>query len=177
MTFKLALQLSALAAPLGLALLLSASPANAQSVAAPKPAVQDTSRADALEQTLIGLSEDVLAAQRAFDQTALAALLAPDYVEVSPVGEVDRRAEVLGFYSAEAKAKALPEGAVAPILSLDESIVRVSGDHASVVARETISMAGHSMALRVGFHFRRIDGEWRLHSAQYTPIRMKPPAH
>ena len=47
-----------------------------------------------------------MAAQLAFDQPALEGLLAPDYLEVSPVGDVDTREEVIGFYSAEAKAKA-----------------------------------------------------------------------
>lgn len=43
-------------------------------------------------------------AQRTFDQAAMDRLLAEDYVEVSPVGDVDPRAKVLSFYTPEARA-------------------------------------------------------------------------
>ena len=42
-------------------------------------------------------------AQRTFDVSQLNEILAPDYVEISPAGEVDPRAEVLSFYAPEKK--------------------------------------------------------------------------
>ena len=40
-------------------------------------------------------------AQLRFDVQQLDAVLAPDYVEISPAGEVDPRAKVLSFYAPE----------------------------------------------------------------------------
>lgn len=63
------------AATLGLALTLALSTAP---VRAADPAV---------EKDLIAATQAVLEAQIHFDQKALDALLAPDYVEVSPIGD------------------------------------------------------------------------------------------
>jgi hypothetical protein len=123
------------------------------------------------EKMLIELSQSVLNAQRTFDQAALNELLAPDYFEVSPVGDVDRHDAVLSFYSPEARSKALQNGATVPALKLSEAAVQVFGDCASVSARETIKLPNHTASLRVGFLFRLIDGRWRVQNAQYTPIR------
>ncbi len=110
-------------------------------------------------------------AQRTFDQKALDRLLADDYVEVSPVGDVDSRAEVLGFYTAEARAKVpmLPSSVV-----LDEPKIRVDGDHAVVIVRETINMevggVARTVTMRVTAQLRKVAGAWKISSAQYTPI-------
>ncbi len=131
--------------------------------------------ADASSQ-LLTLTREFVAAQRGFDQARLEALLAPDYLEISPLGEVDLREEVIGFYSPEAKAKvAAAAGAQLPRIALDEERVRVFGDNAMVTLRESFRRAGQDRAMRVSFHFRRIDGAWKLQSSQYTPIR--EPAH
>ena len=131
--------------------------------------------ADTEEQQLHAATQAVLDAQRTFDQAALDALLAPDYLEISPVGDVDDRAEVLSFYNADAKAKATAGGMV-PLSSLaSDTNVRIDGDHAIVIALDTVRIktgeAEREVAMRLAFHFRRIDGKWLLQTAQYTPQR------
>jgi len=131
--------------------------------------------ADTTEQQLHAATQAVLDAQRTFDQAALDALLAPDYLEISPVGDVDDRAEVLSFYNADAKAKATAGGMV-PLSSLaSDTNVRIDGDHAIVIALDTVRIktgeAEREVAMRLAFHFRRIDGKWLLQTAQYTPQR------
>lgn len=131
--------------------------------------------ADPTEQQLHDATQAVLDAQRTFDQPALDALLAPDYLEISPVGDVDDRAEVLSFYSADAKAKATAGGMV-PLSSLaSDTNIRIDGDHAIVIALDTVRIktgeTEREVAMRLAFHFRRIDGKWLLQTAQYTPQR------
>ena len=90
---------------------------------------------------------------------------------------LSRGDEVIGFYSADAKAKAatgpMPIGA-----TLDDVQVRVAGDAATLVARETIRMPSpdgpRAIAMRVQFQFRLVDGQWCIATTQYTGIR--PPA-
>ena len=136
------------------------------------PAIAAASDRD--DAALLQQANALVAEQLAFDQPALERLLAPDYLEVSPVGELDTREEVIGFYSPAAKAKAAagpqPLGA-----TLDEVQTRLHGDAATLIARETIRMpAGdgtREIAMRVQFQFRLLDGQWRLASTQYTGIR------
>lgn len=130
---------------------------------------------NATEQPLRDATQAVLDAQSTFDQPALDALLAPDYLEISPIGDVDERAEVLSFYSADAKAKATA-GGMLPLSSLASDMqFRIDGDHAIVIALDTVRInvgaAEREVAMRLAFHFRRIDGKWLLQTAQYTPQR------
>ena len=107
------------------------------------------------------------AARAAFDPTALAATLAEEYVEISPVGTVDSRGAVLGFYTADQRRPAPP-------MRHDERVVRVTGSMAWVTERKVITLPnGTTRAIRIGYVARRVGGGWRLVSAQYTPI---PPA-
>lgn len=132
---------------------------------------------DPAEATLLQRANALVAAQLAFDQPALEALLATDYLEVSPVGDVDTRDEVIGFYSAEAKAKAAA-GPTPIDAVLDDVQLRVDGDAATLLARETIRMPSpdgpRAIAMRVQLQFRLVDGQWRIATTQYTGIR--PPA-
>ena len=129
----------------------------------------------ATEQQLHDATQAVLDAQSTFDQPALDALLAPGYLEISPIGDVDERAEVLSFYSADAKAKETA-GGMLPLSSLASDMnVRIDGDHAIVIALDTVRIkvgeAEREVAMRLAFHFRHIDGKWLLQTAQYTPQR------
>ena len=134
---------------------------------------------DPTEALLLERANALVKAQLAFDQPALENLLAPGYLEGSPGGDVDTRDEVIGFYSAEAKARSdagpKPLGA-----TLDEASMDLHGDAATLIARETIRMpAGDSIreiAMRVQFQFRRVDGQWLLATTQYTGIRPAAPA-
>ena len=120
---------------------------------------------------LIAVVQQLADAQRTFDQAALERLLAPDYIEVSPVGDVDDRAKVIGFYSAEAKAKAPPVSSI----TIDETTVHNYGDHAVVIARQTMNIsagsANRAVIMRTTAHLRKINGAWRISSMQYTGVR------
>jgi len=109
-------------------------------------------------------------AQRNFDQRRLDAILADDYIEISPVGEVDPRAMVLSFYAPDMKL------AEAPAAALDEITTRVYGETAVTIARLTYQMKGPDGAavarsMRCVFVTRRVDRKWKLVSTQYTAIR------
>ena len=130
------------------------------------------------EEEVLGLVRQLAAAQKNYDAAKLDEILAPDYVEISPAGEVDPRAKVLGFYAPEKKSARQGE-----MLSyeLDEITSRIYGDTAIVVARLPFTMKtpdGQTMsrALRCTFVCRKTHGKWRIASAQYTGIRTPPPA-
>lgn len=96
-------------------------------------AARPRSAAASTEAAVTRLVDAVLDAERRFDPRALDALLAPGYVEVSPVGDVDTRAEVLGFYAPDKKSPA-------PALAVSERLVRAQGRKGAVmVARLTFS--------------------------------------
>jgi hypothetical protein len=140
---------------IGLALLLSVS------IAAQTP------RPEAFIEVLLNTLVD---AQMRFDAAQLDELLAPEYVEVSPVGDVDPRAKVLSFYTPDKKV------AVVPTASLDEITTRVHDDTAVTVALLTYHMKSPTgetadRSMRCVFVTRIIERRWKLVSTQYTPIR------
>ena len=59
-------------------------------------------------------------AQNAFDQARLRALTTDDYVEISPIGEVDPRNKMLDFYDPAKKV-------AAPPMTLGDTTVRMAG--------------------------------------------------
>ena len=134
-------------------------------------AIAATQASSSPERAVVAVVQQLADAQRTFDQAALDRLLTADYVEVSPVGDVDARAKVIGFYSADAKAKS-PE--VSSIV-IDEPNVRVDGNHALVIVRQTTTVgpagASRAVVMRVTAHLRRSGNEWRIASTHYTGIR------
>jgi ketosteroid isomerase-like protein len=117
---------------------------------------------------LLALVQRHAQAQSNFDQATLKATTAENFVEISPVGEVDKREKMLAFY---APAQKRPS----PQLQIDEPAVRVFGDTALVSARLTYSLnqdgVARSFAMRAGYVARFVDNQWLLVSAQYTGIR------
>lgn len=115
------------------------------------------------------------AAQTAFDAEALAAMTAPDYIEISPVGEVDPRDKMLAFYSPEKKT-------AAPVLRCGDTIVRQYDDVGIVIAKNSFEVQlpdgnKRNFDMRVSYVAQRAAGAWQLVSAQYTGIRPpRPPA-
>ena len=104
-----------------------------------------------------------------FDQAAMTAMMAPEYQEVSPVGEVDSRERVIGFYAPDKKKPVPP-------MTITETVARPAGALGVVTMRIAYAVPGkdgqlQSRALRAGFVARRIGKEWRFVSAQFTPIR------
>ncbi len=125
------------------------------------------SPAPAQDTAILALVDRFEAVRLRYDPVALAATLAPDYEEISPVGTVDPRAAVLGFYAPAARRPA-------PAMTVDETIVYARGDTALVTRRQSIALpGGTTRSLRVRYVARRSGGSWLLVSAQYTPI---PPA-
>ena len=142
------------------------------------PSLAAPAAADAkAEQQVVALAREFAQAQKSFDAKKLDELLAPDYVEISPLGEVDPRAKVLGFYAPENK----PAGGVGLLsYELDEISTRVYGDTAVVIARlpfTTRTPDGQtvSRAFRCTFVCRKLKGRWLLVSTQYTGLRPQSP--
>lgn len=120
-------------------------------------------------QPMLRLVGDFVRAQQAFDVPALSALTTPDYLEISPVGELDTREKMLSFYAPDKKAPAPP-------VELRDPVVRVFGDTAIVVATLAYTMQPPGqpprvMALRASFVAHRLADRWKLASAHYTGIR------
>lgn len=136
----------------------------------PPPALAQPST----DAAVVAVIQSLVTAQETFDTARMEAVLAPDYIEISPVGEVDPRAKVLGFYAPEKK----PAAGTVPHLTLDEITTRSSGDTAVSIARVRFTPPGASApagaGMRVVFVLRSSGGEWRIVSSQYTPIRLKP---
>lgn len=101
-----------------------------------------------------------------FKPDVLQAVFAPDYTEVSPVGEVDGRSKVLTFYQPTDK----PTGIKS--IRLEEPLVRTYGDIAVVIGKEVFEReGGRAIAMRATFVCRRTNQRWQLVSAQFTGIR------
>jgi len=127
------------------------------------------------ERPLIQAAQAMFDAQKNFDLAALDAILAPDYVEISPIGDVDERAEVLSFYTPQAKAQMQAGGMELVSTAMAEPRVRIYGDQAIVVSKNTATLkvqgAEQQRQARVLFHFRKLGGKWLLQSSQFTWIR------
>lgn len=120
------------------------------------------------EVELVSLVQRHAQAQSNFDQATLRATTAENFVEISPLGEVDQREKMLSFYAPDQKRPG-------PQIQVDEPAVRVFGDTAVVSARLSYSMNqdgnARTFAMRAGYVARRVDNHWVLVSAQYTGIR------
>ena len=125
------------------------------------------------EAALKPLAEKLVNAQLAFDLKSLDAILASDYVEISPIGEIDPRAKVMTFYTPEAKA-------ASGMSSVKSSVViestRVYEKTAVMIAtlNYEITPTGKptsSRSMRATLVCRKEGGEWKLSSVQYTGIR------
>ena len=139
-------------------------------LATTRPAAQGV---DPSSQPIVTLLRAVLEAQRTFDVSRLDQLLAPDYVEVSPLGEVDERAAVLSFYASDKRPAKAP-----PSVTLDNVNIRIYGDVAVAVGRVAFQIQDAEPSsplreLRAVYVVRASGGRWQLVSSQYTPIRRK----
>lgn len=110
-------------------------------------------------------------AQRNFDQARLALLTSEDYIEVSPVGELDSREKMLSFYAPDQQRPA-------PSVQVETPVVRLlgaNGDMALVVAKLVYTMESEgqarSFAMRASYVAQRKGDGWKLLSAHYTGIR------
>ena len=121
------------------------------------------------EDAVVRLVDSFTRAQRDYDPSKLAALTTPNYVEVSPIGDVDTREEMLGFYAPDKKR-------VSPELVISDRLVKLQGDGAVLLAKLSFAAPGpggttRTVSMRASFIARRTGGEWRLAAAHYTPLR------
>jgi ketosteroid isomerase-like protein len=111
------------------------------------------------------------AAREGFDAAALGETLAADYVEISPIGDVDDRARVIGFYRADLRKPA-------PTIEHRDRQTSIHGTFGIETERLSFTMTrpdgvSISRAVRARYVGVRDGRGWKLVSAQYTPI---PPA-
>jgi uncharacterized protein (TIGR02246 family) len=130
------------------------------------------------DEALKSLVKQMTAAQSAYDAAALDKLLTPDYIEISPVGEVDPREKVLGFYKPELKP---PTEKMTAATDATDFTIRNYGKLAVIIVRlnYTITSEGKPLpprSLRATFVCRTEKSVWRVASAQYTGILSRPTA-
>ena len=89
--------------------------------------------AASVEQTVGELVQRFSAAQSTFDMATLKAVTADNYIEISPLGEVDPREKMLSFYVRK-------DDKPRPAIAVDEITTRVLGDTAVGCARQASTM-------------------------------------
>lgn len=129
------------------------------------------------ERELTALVKQMAEAQSKFDPATLDKIYTSDFIEISPVGEVDPRDKVLGFYKPEAK----PPADMTPTVTSDEFLMRTYNNFAVVIARLTYAggnapAARPPFSIRVTLVCRKEKGGWKIASSQYTGIRPPRPA-
>jgi uncharacterized protein (TIGR02246 family) len=128
------------------------------------------------EKNLTALIKQAIDAQASFDAAALDRIYASDYVEISPVGEVDLRDKAIGFYKLQD-----PKGIMKTTSAADEFSVRNYGNFAIIIARIIFSQTGNEMPARALASFRatyvcrKEKGKWKISSVQVTGIRRPRP--
>jgi len=115
-------------------------------------------------------------AQIAYDVKKLDSLFTADYIEISPLGEFDPRAKVLGFYAPDQK----PPATMNISVEDTEYSIRNYGKHAVAIVRLNYAMSadGKPMpprSIRATFVLQKEKDSWKIASAQYTGIRPPQP--
>jgi ketosteroid isomerase-like protein len=141
-------------------------------------AAQTKAKQNTIEQNLKALVRQAIEAQANFDSAALEKIYASDYVEISPVGEVDPPEKAIGFYKPQANKG---ESERKTIADADEISVCSYKNFAVIIARITFSQAGIDSAsgllvsFRATYVCRKEKGEWKITSVQVTVIRPPRP--
>lgn len=84
------------------------------------------------EQELTALVKQITEAQSKFDPATLDKIYTSDFIEISPIGEVDPRDKTIGFYKPEAKP---PGDKMNVAVTTDEFLIRTYGNFAVVIVR------------------------------------------
>lgn len=147
---------SALALALSLALGLAEAPAFGADPASP-------STQPAREQSPAGVVAAFVEAQGRLDTAQMNALMADDYVEISPLGAIDPRRDVIGFFS---------DPAMRPYtVSLSVEQERQWSGSAVVIATLASEVGGKQRLLRTTYYLRRGATSWLVAAVQYTAVR------
>lgn len=109
--------------------------------------------------------EDYVEAQNRLDTSRMARLMDTDYVEISPLGALDDRSDVLGFYS--------DANASRQDIALEVDTLRTWDAGCAIVASLVLKLATGERRLRVTYTLRRAARTWRIVVVQYTAIRPK----
>jgi len=116
----------------------------------------------------LALVQKHVQAQANFDQKTLDAITHSQYIEVSPAGEVDERAKMLGFYAIENKKQV-------PVVEVLEPVFRDVAEGKLVIAKLRYKMqAGEQtrqFSIRASYMLCKEKADWKVCSAQYTGIR------
>ena len=141
-------------------------------------AVPQQSKEKKDEQELTALVKRMTEAQSKFDPATLDKIFTSDFIEISPIGEVDPRDKTIGFYKPEANPQA---DKTSVSVTSDEFLIRTYSNFAVVIARITYAPVGDAAAartplsIRATFVCRKENGVWKIGSAQYTGIRPPRP--
>ena len=139
---------------------------------------QNQSKQNKDERNLTALVKQMAEAQSKFDTATLEKIYASDYIEVSPIGEVDPRAKAINFYKPAVKANS---SNASPTVTTDEFTIRTYGNFAIVIARFAFAQAGIEPSPRPPVSFRatltcrKEKGAWKIASVQVTGIRPPRP--
>ena len=109
--------------------------------------------------------EDYVEAQNHLDTGRMALLMDPDYGEISPLGALDDRSAVLGFYS--------DPNASRQDIALEVDTLRTWDAGCAIIASLVLKGATGERRLKVTYTLRRAAGTWRIVVVQYTAIRPK----
>ncbi|GJI97175.1 hypothetical protein RugamoR57_38930 [Duganella caerulea] len=124
------------------------------------------------QQQLLKLVQAYTEAQRDFEPSKIDAIVTRDFYEVSPIGEVDPREKVLGFYLPANKREA-------PTMAVSEPSIQVFGNTGTILVKlsgtATVNAEKRNFAFRAGYVAVNEGGKWKLASAQYTGIRPPKP--
>jgi ketosteroid isomerase-like protein len=139
---------------------------------------QNKNKQNSEKQALTELVKQMVNAQTNFDTPTLEKIYAADFIEISPVGEVDPREKTIGFYKPEANPD---RDKMKSTVTTDEFSIRTYNNFAIVIARITFAQTGSApparppFSLRVTLVCRKEKGSWKINSAQYTGIRQSRP--
>lgn len=123
---------------------------------------------DATQQVTTLISRFVQA-QKSYDPATLKSLMVDNYIEVSPLGEVDKHDDVIGFYDPTKKTASAE-------VAIQDHNVRQFGDSAVDIVTLKYTVVGpdkatHDLNFRATFVTVRQEGGWKIASAQYNAIR------
>ena len=129
------------------------------------------------ESAVISVINQLTTAQTSYNAKSLDKILTADYIEISPLGEFDPRAKVLGFYTPEAKAAA---GNMSASVKVVEPSIRNYGKFAVAIVKLDYTMTNDGKPLpprsiRATFVLKKEGKNWKIASAQYTGIRPAQP--
>ena len=129
------------------------------------------------EQDALAVVHQFNAARRNYDVPALDRVLTPEYVEISPLGELDPREKVLGFYKPKLRK---PEDPRLETDTLEATTIHLyANEFATIVGQLVFRIvmpdgARSDRRFAVSYLLRVVDGEFRVAIAQFTGIREVP---